>query len=912
MLNFNKKNKKYIAAAFIIAVISGALLQPALAAMDGDGPGPLSQNAQADEKTRIRSVTAYVTKVENGVPREVAVESREDMALNPNSIFLKIQIYLSAEDAEKYYGSQIFVFKLRPYEEITDIAYAHPAASFDVRTGAEGFSHGVPLLMPELQNLRSGEIFNKFVAGVKEGDIYVPISDAQYISGVNALSNRRAVPPPSNTKKGLIAQMPGDMRLLGVEYTVVNMYLNDFMAAEAGENTEVYTYMNEDYYFNADKIAEYDKIIKYCTNEGIIVTAALLIDAKKPASASPDSSAEAPPVYFIPSGPEKPEADESEEPGLPASKDPTEYIIHPNALAYAHGGGVIYYGVNTTDETGVRYFEALMSFIADRYIKEDGVHGRVYNLILGCDIGFTTMYNNCGRIDIVSYVKDYLRALRICDSAARARFGGARVYAPFDNWFADKPQGDVDFINKEIIDLMCEYSEKEGNFIWNIAWGAYNLDRLNPETWKEHGALADYGTPVVTMKNIKVLCDYINLEKKEYLPGGELRKIMLSGQSFSSGDNSESHKELQAAAFVYAYIKAKYLPDITAFIYNAHVDSKNDITGGSYGLWTNAPDTVSEPYEKKMIYDVFKYIDTNRESEKIEFAKSVLGILGFEEIAPLYSKDAAPSVTLKEATGTAVKARLNATNIGLFNDARLSGFVKANISNIGGVKYSNPDSAEFNGKNMLHAGFAEPVNGDFGGIVKIFTSEEAPPPLADEKYIGVKLRIDTPIDMPKDHKIQLILIMESAAAPDGENAGAAAPASSVFEGLANISPNKDEIVYFDISSWAEKTQITSIKLLVNPYADRAGYTAGNDDAGNYDFDLYVASIVSAKNSRMSGAGIAFIVIFCIIGLPVAAYFALFIRARIIRKKRRYKRALEMKRAREYASRTRGPYNPNKP
>jgi len=717
------------------------------------------------------------------------------------------------------------------------------------------------------------------------------------------------------------------------------MYLNDLMSAEESSSTESYEFGGETYYFNIDKFAEYDKKIKYFTNEGINVTAILLISAE---GFTPSGKTDG-------GGENGGETEKNEDSGSLVPLRPVEYLIHPNALAYVQGGGVkpYYYGVNSTDERGVKYFEALMSFIADRYVRSDEGFGRIYNIILGTDIG-RAMYNNCGKTDIVSYVKDYLRALRICDTAVRSRFGGSRVYVPFDNWFTAKSQGEGDFTftNKEVIDELCKYSEKEGNFIWNVAWKAYNADTLSPECWSEIVPLNDdYSTPVITMKNIKVLCDYINLEKKDYLPNDELRKVLLSGQGFSSGDNSKESRDLQAAAFVYAYLKVKYMPDITAFIYHGHVDNKNEI--GSFGLWTNAPDTDNAPGETKKIYDVFKYMDTNREAEKIEFAKSILGIEDFAEIAPRYSNDSEPALILFEVTGETVKKEnsLNKTNIGLFNDSKLSGFIgTSNISKMGRVKYSNPDSEKFDGSNMLFAGFAAPVKGDFGGIYKIYTSEDSALNLKDEKYVGVKLRIDTSIDMPEEQKIQLILIMESE--PQQQNSGTAgettnAPGNytaqnisnvsapktiSVFEGLANISPNKDEIIYFDISSWNDKADIKKIKLLVNPYANYSGYlnnpdsiNAASEDTGEindiseinaladvtgkYDFYLYVQSIVYAHNSRMSGFQTFLTVVFVIVFLLAAAYAALYVRARLIKKKRRELRELQRRRrARAAASR----------
>ena len=918
-------NKKYTAAVIIFTVLFGIFMPFANVSVSAEFDDNVTDALPAqvspfEEKTRIKSVIPYVEKNENGIKQTVPVESREDMELYTR-ITLRIRVYIGPEEKQQYYGKPIYIFKLQPYEETSDINKegSFYESSFIVDEKAD---YDIDLYSPDLSKLENGEIFNKFVAAIEDPNSkdpnkpeYIPVTDAKYIDNINCLSNKKHTPPVSKTKKGLAVQMPGEARMLGVGYTAINILLNDFMSAEDGLNIEVYKYDDEDFYFNIDKISEYDKKIKYFTNEGINVTAVLLISAWD----------------FVPSGSQSNDdnngetgedsggsgdSDNSDDNNITQSiapRDPIEYLIHPNALYSTDS--IFYYGINMADEKGARYFEALMSFIADRYVEKDRGYGRIYNIILGNQIGRHTSNNYCGKTDMLSYVKNYMRALRICDTAMRSRFGGSRVYVPFDNWFAETPE-DGNFKNKNIIDLLCDYSVKEGNFIWNVAFMPYNLDRSNPEYWKESLPANDFSTPIITMKNIEVLCNYINLEKKDYLPGGEIRKVMISDLGYSSGDNSKEEMEMQAAAFICAYIKVRSIPDITAFIYHGHVD-KNEV--GALGLWTKIPDTENDPWDKKKIYDVFKYMDTNREHEKIEFAKSIPG--ADDEIAK-YPKETEPAIILKEVTGETLKSNPNATLIGGFNDDRLSGFIaSSNISTPSKVLYDNKDSDKFYRTNTLFTGFSNPVKGDFGGIFKTYTPDDLLD-LTGEKYVGVKLRIDTSVPMPEDRKIQLVLIMESepasqssgianetggmsAVSETAQNPGNTAKTISVFEGLANISPNKDEIIYFDISDWEDKTDIKKIKLLVNPYFDSDINIENSNTAGKYDFNLYVNSIVSAHNSRMSGLQTFIIVILVIVIIAVAGYGALYIRARIIKKKRRELRELKRKKAQAAAGRTQG-------
>jgi len=65
---------------------------------------------------------------------------------------------------------------------------------------------------------------------------------------------------------------------------------------------------------------------------------------------------------------------------------------------------------------------------------------------------------------------------------------------------------------------------------------------------------------------------------------------------------------------------------IDAFIYHRHVDHAHE-GGLRLGLWSNKPDTVSEPHRKKMIYDLFRKAGTPAWDEAAKFA---LPLAGFE------------------------------------------------------------------------------------------------------------------------------------------------------------------------------------------------------------------------------------------------------------------------------------------
>jgi len=89
---------------------------------------------------------------------------------------------------------------------------------------------------------------------------------------------------------------------------------------------------------------------------------------------------------------------------------------------------------------------------------------------------------------------------------------------------------------------------------------------------------------------------------------------------------------------------------------------------------------------------------------------------------------------------------------------------------------------------------------------------------------------------------------------------------------------------------------------VNPYAPSSYSSLSaltqespeNNVPEKYDFNLYVYSVISARGSRMSGIQTFFTVLFVLVLILAATYGALYLRAQLIRKKRREMRRRQIK------------------
>ena len=197
------------------------------------------------------------------------------------------------------------------------------------------------------------------------------------------------------------------------------------------------------------------------------------------------------------------------------------------------------------------------------------------------------------------------------------------------NWYCDPHEH---HFNADIRD--------EGNIEWGLAYHPYPHPMTEPEFWDDDQTGAVNNTedsPVVNFKNLNVLTDYF---QKDIMrdAGGNVRHIILSEEGFTSKSATRGDVyDIQAAAFAYAYYLVDNNPYIDAFILNRQVDAVIEVEQScSFGLWTvdmSSPDRVIAVMPKN-IYNVFKYIDTNKSLKYTEFAKKIIGINKWSDVIP--------------------------------------------------------------------------------------------------------------------------------------------------------------------------------------------------------------------------------------------------------------------------------------
>jgi hypothetical protein len=314
---------------------------------------------------------------------------------------------------------------------------------------------------------------------------------------------------------------------------------------------------------------------------------------------------------------------------VPRRPDPANPLIHPRTDLAAAPNQIGAF--NLTDERGLRVFRGALAFLADRYTDPAGTHGRVNGLIIGNELQSHWFWYNLGEAAPGEVVARYLPALRVAHLAVRSIHPGLRIYLSLDHhWTAratDNPRRSM--AGREFLERLNARARAEGNFPWHVAFHAYPEQLINPRTWADHEARADFATPKITFKNIEVLPAFLRQER--FLYQGRPRRVILSEQGFHALPGREG-EQLQAAGFAYACRRLHGLSGIDAFILYRHTDS-----GGEGGLRFGLRERGTGGQRlgrKRRLYDVFRLADTDRWEAAFRFALPIIGIRNWAEIRP--------------------------------------------------------------------------------------------------------------------------------------------------------------------------------------------------------------------------------------------------------------------------------------
>ena len=296
-------------------------------------------------------------------------------------------------------------------------------------------------------------------------------------------------------------------------------------------------------------------------------------------------------------------------------------LIHPLARS---GGHAPYSAFNAAEAGGVEYIAAVASFLASRYSGSG--NGTIMNWVIGNEINARSEWNYIQYMDTESYVDEYAKAFRVFYNAIKSINGNARVYISIDQQWGKSLYSNSGYAAKDIVDEFNRNIKRGGNIDWDMAQHPYNYPLTSPKAWSTSGKAGTYildseNTPVISIRNIHVLTDY--LQKEEFLTdSGQVRHVILSEMGYTSSQG----QDLQAASFVYAYKVIEANRYIDSMLFSRETDATEEVRQG-LALGIN---TLGGGH--KSIYNAYKYVDTAEASTYTDFALKIIGISSWSEI----------------------------------------------------------------------------------------------------------------------------------------------------------------------------------------------------------------------------------------------------------------------------------------
>ena len=230
---------------------------------------------------------------------------------------------------------------------------------------------------------------------------------------------------------------------------------------------------------------------------------------------------------------------------------------------------------DTFREEGCAYYRAFVSFLADRYTREDGLYGNIAGMIVGNEANSPWIWANVGECEGHVFAEMYTSALRIAWQCASSVWKNIRIYASLDHCWAQPMEEDPRryYPGRDLLAAIASYAAREGEIPFHVACHPYCADPFRTDFREEEEVTDSIDTPFITMKNPEVLRDF--LAQAPMLTEGVSRRILLSEIGFHA-DFTDAGEARQAEVLAQAYARAMEIPEIDAFLYYSHEDNPDE------------------------------------------------------------------------------------------------------------------------------------------------------------------------------------------------------------------------------------------------------------------------------------------------------------------------------------------------
>ena len=507
----------------------------------------------------------------SGKVRDVGINQEKD----------KISVTVDSSGDSSGTDGSIYIFEIKPYQN--DLSGRTDYLAKGSIGANQKFSFPLHAGPGELR------LYSAFVPAVKVGGRYEMIANRRYIENPEIVAENQD-PALNPGKKGLRVDpnILDDALSLNIKHAGVDIPTQRFFG-----NGIDYTYESKTYKINKELIDQLDAEVKRLSDSGVAVTAILL-----------------------------------------NAWNQTVPELNPLGVTELPKEQAVYYGFNVESEAGFRAVKAMASFLAKRYNGKNG-HGKITNWVVGNEIN-NQYWNYMGDLDVSAYTSKFQRAFRVFYTAMKSVSANDNVMFSIDHYWNMLPEAAPvgKYKGKDILLAFHNYEEAEGYMDYGLALHPYPYPIYSPNFWDDDktGRVNDtVDSPIVNFKNLHVITDFMSMDSMKNRKG-EVRKIFLTEEGFSSVAKGVDKSTEQAAAVAYSYFIVDNNPYISAYLMSRQEDNEDET---KHGLAFGLSSIVNHQLVPKPAHEVFKWIDNASATEGIaDFARAVIGIDSWDQLIP--------------------------------------------------------------------------------------------------------------------------------------------------------------------------------------------------------------------------------------------------------------------------------------
>ena len=507
----------------------------------------------------------------SGKVRDVGINQEKD----------KISVTVDSSGDSSGTDGSVYIFEIKPYQN--DLSGRTDYLAKGSIGANQKFSFPLHAGPGELR------LYSAFVPAVKVGGRYEMIANRRYIENPEIVAENQD-PALNPGKKGLRVDpnILDDALSLNIKHAGVDIPTQRFFG-----NGIDYTYESKTYKINKELIDQLDAEVKRLSDSGVAVTAILL-----------------------------------------NAWNQTVPELNPLGVTELPKEQAVYYGFNVESEAGFRAVKAMASFLAKRYNGKNG-HGKITNWVVGNEIN-NQYWNYMGDLDVSAYTSKFQRAFRVFYTAMKSVSANDNIMFSIDHYWNMLPEAAPvgKYKGKDILLAFHNYEEAEGYMDYGLALHPYPYPIYSPNFWDDDktGRVNDtVDSPIVNFKNLHVITDFMSMDSMKNRKG-EVRKIFLTEEGFSSVAKGVDKSTEQAAAVAYSYFIVDNNPYISAYLMSRQEDNEDET---KHGLAFGLSSIVNHQLVPKPAHEVFKWIDNASATEGIaDFARAVIGIDSWDQLIP--------------------------------------------------------------------------------------------------------------------------------------------------------------------------------------------------------------------------------------------------------------------------------------